>query len=39
MTSQVTRVTMIKLSKEEHIAIALQGFETFTKNQEKVRYA
>jgi hypothetical protein len=36
MTTQITRVTMIKIPSEEHIAIALKGFETFAKNQNKV---
>lgn len=36
MNEQITRVTMIKIANEDHIPIALKGFETFTKNQKKV---
>ena len=36
MTSEVTRVTMIKLPSEGHVPIALKGFKAFTKNQKKV---
>jgi hypothetical protein len=35
MTTQITRVTMIKIPSEEHQKIALQGYEVFTKNQKK----
>ncbi|KAL3463707.1 hypothetical protein BJX64DRAFT_287174 [Aspergillus heterothallicus] len=31
----ITRVTMIKIPAEEHLAIALDGFRTFAKNQQK----
>jgi hypothetical protein len=36
MTSEITRVTMIKIPSETHQSLALQGFETFTKNQKRV---
>jgi hypothetical protein len=35
-TTLITRVTMIKIPNEEHIPIALKGFETFAKHQQKV---
>ncbi|KAE9981633.1 hypothetical protein EG328_011467 [Venturia inaequalis] len=35
MSNQIVRVTMIKIPFAEHQAIALQGFSTFTKTQEK----
>ncbi|CZR60784.1 uncharacterized protein PAC_10680 [Phialocephala subalpina] len=34
MTSEIIRVTMIKIP-EQHLAVALKGFETFIKNQKK----
>jgi hypothetical protein len=36
MSTPITRVTMIKIPSEEQQAIALQGFETFTKTQQRV---
>jgi hypothetical protein len=36
MTTQITRVTMIKLPSEDHIDIALKGFGIFAKSQKKV---
>jgi hypothetical protein len=38
MSSEITRVTMIKIPSEAHQVIALQGFETFTVNQKRVFY-
>jgi hypothetical protein len=40
MTSStpITRVTLLKIPDEKHQGIALAGFETFTKNQKKVRF-
>jgi len=36
MTTEITRVTMIKLPSDGHVAVALEGFEKFTKAQQKV---
>jgi len=35
MTTPITRVTMIKIPSEGHVAIALEGFKIFAKNQKK----
>lgn len=36
MTTEITRVTMIKLPSDEHVAVALEGFKKFAKSQKKV---
>ncbi|KAL3473159.1 hypothetical protein BJX99DRAFT_261589 [Aspergillus californicus] len=35
MTAPITRVTMIKIPSEDHLAIALEGFTVFAKTQQK----
>lgn len=37
-TTHITRVTMIKIPSEEHIPIALKGFEAFAKSQKKASH-